>query len=220
MSNPGTKGQASQPSDEEDQDALHSSQEPPGLEIIDSDEDVDEESILSLDVILEVARERVKEQNSYIGVLDTKAGFVIGSASLLTAGLAGFFDTVFQSIDALILSQPIQTLPIKEAALLLTASAMLLYLGIAFAGYQAYKLRDYPELSDIRSLRDIYLNERTEDTQLAILDTLTDIVEVNDREIKDKAWWTQLAVVLLIVQAVFIAVLVVVQLLIGAGIIR
>lgn len=220
MSNAGTNGQSVQPGDDEEQVVPDSYQEPPELEVINPDEEVEDESILSLEVILEVAKERVKEQNSYIGVLDTKAGFVIGSASLLTAGLAGFFDTVFQSIEALVASQPIQTFPIKEAALLLTATAVLLYLGIAFAGYQAYKLRDYPELSAIRSLRDIYLNERPEDTQLAILDTLTDIVEVNDREIKDKAWWTQLAVVLLIVQAILIAVLVVVQLLIGAGLIH
>jgi hypothetical protein len=54
------------------------------------------EDVPSLDILLDLAKERVKEENEQISTLDTKAGFALGSASLLTAGVAAFQQTVFE----------------------------------------------------------------------------------------------------------------------------
>ena len=57
--------------------------------------ELSEEEVPSLDLMLEMARKRIDEENAQFSALDTKAGFVLGSASLLTAGVAAFQRTAF-----------------------------------------------------------------------------------------------------------------------------
>jgi hypothetical protein len=52
----------------------------------------------SLDVLLDVAKRTMDSHNSHIATLDSKAGFVFGSASLLLAGIAAFQKGAFDTI--------------------------------------------------------------------------------------------------------------------------
>lgn len=47
--------------------------------------DLNPETYPSLDIVLDLTREKLASQLSYVDALDTKASFVLGSATLLTA---------------------------------------------------------------------------------------------------------------------------------------
>jgi hypothetical protein len=52
----------------------------------------------SVDVTFKHVTGQADAQDAQIGALDAKAGFVLGSASLLTAGLASFQDAVLAAL--------------------------------------------------------------------------------------------------------------------------
>ena len=63
-------------------------------------------------------------------------------------------------------------------------------------------------------LRESYEDKAPEDTQGMLLDTMINTVENNDILIASKAKWTSIALWLLIAEAAFLAILVVVQFLV------
>jgi hypothetical protein len=167
-----------------------------------------ENKALSLDVILEAARKRIEEQNALISVLDTKAGFVLGSASLLTAGVGTFARTAFDVSERLSTANLKLDDSSRKGLLILAALALLFYLGIMVCGLLAYRLRKYETLTEIGVLRDLYLTETEATTKLVMLDTLDKAIKGNDPKIKRKASWAQIAVILLVGEAIFLAALI------------
>src|SRR5437867_4450002 len=56
----------------------------------------------SIDLVHETVDARLEAQNELIRSYDTKAGFVLGSASLLLVGLGGFDKTTFDVLPKLL----------------------------------------------------------------------------------------------------------------------
>lgn len=176
-----------------------------GLEFLDVD---------TLDLIYDVGKDYIKEQSTRISIFDTKAGFVLGSASLLTTGVAAFGKSAFDVASQMAKEGKTLELWQGNITICLVAIALLMYLAIIFCGYQAYKPTNVAALSQIGTMRDIYLQERKTFTKLAVLNAMVDIIEENDYRIQDKANWTGWAVRALIGEAFAIGALIVMQMIV------
>lgn len=165
----------------------------------------------SLDVVLEHVKKHIDTQNAQIATLDTKASFVLGSGSLLTAGVTGFWNGVSET-----LGQPAQ---VDDRPVLLyiavgtTIFALLFYLGLVWSAFQAYRIRPYCGITKLRELRNTYLTRPEIDTKSVLLDTQITAAEESEQAINEKVTWSKRAIAGLIGQAVLIAVMIVIVML-------
>ncbi|MGA7732453.1 MAG: hypothetical protein WCD37_14435 [Chloroflexia bacterium] len=177
-------------------------------------------NVASLDAMLDVAKRKLDAQNSQISTLDSKAGFVLGSASLLTAGIAAFQKGAFDAIDTLARNNaalPSWVHPVLSVLVLVAVAVVVaLYLTVVWASYHAYKLRDYRAIAIDWDVRSMYLNQQQEKTKLDFLDATIAAVEENTKIIEEKREFTETAVNSLVLEAYLIAGLVVAQALILA----
>lgn len=173
----------------------------------------------SLDFLLTLAQTRIDEENKLISTLDTKAGFALGSASLLTTGVAAFGKTVFDVAGKLAESDLRLADEPKAIIAVLVLGALFSFLFLVYSGYQAYRIRDIQALTEIRKVVKENLGGAEAETKAIILDTLGKIIEANEVEIEKKAAWTQRAVFTFFIETGFIALLITVQLIVSAQII-
>jgi hypothetical protein len=166
----------------------------------------------SLDLLYDFIKSQVDAQNAQINAYDSKASFVLGSASLLTAGAAGLQTTVLGGSTKLLVGDS----PSVAAwvLLILTCLALGAYLFVVWAAWKAYRVRDFEVFAQLKKLRNAYLNMPTQETKLFLADNLAHAFERNHIQMKDKAEWVDHAVKRLRIQAVFIAGLILAQLLI------
>jgi hypothetical protein len=80
-----------------------------------------------------------------------------------------------------------------------------------YAGYQAYKVRNFASIQDLKLFREDHLQKEAQDTELVLADTKITVAMYNQTIIDDKAAWTEGSVKLLIGQAVLITLLIIVQ---------
>ncbi len=165
----------------------------------------------SLELIYDTVKASIDAQNAQISSYDTKAGFVLGSASLLTAGAVGFQKTAFDVASNLAQKQLLLDPWVKPTMVLLTIAAMAFYLAIVIAGYNAYRIRKFQILADLDVLTAEYLDKRPDTTKLVLLDTFRTIYNNNEPKVKAKGRATEWAIRFLICEALFIAALTAVQ---------
>lgn len=163
----------------------------------------------SLDVVYEYVKDQVGVQNDQINALDGKAGFILGSASLLTAGAASF-QAVLSDSSSKLLANGLNPFVLQG----ITVLALVFYLLVVYSSYQAYKLRSYPSVGDVRLLRNKYEAKSVEATKGSLLDTMLIVIQYNHELIDDKANWLQRALILFVIEAIFTCLLIFVQLII------
>ncbi|PWT74737.1 MAG: hypothetical protein C5B60_06355 [Chloroflexi bacterium] len=99
----------------------------------------------SIAVALDLAREALTRQFAKADTLNTKAGFILGSASLLTGVLTAWRVPPADTVSALGLSvQGIRWLPL---------GAVTIYFFVALTSFLAYRLQSYSVAPDPRILR-------------------------------------------------------------------
>lgn len=165
----------------------------------------------SLDVVFDYVKIYSESQDTQISALDSKAGFVLGSASLLTTGVSVFQSSSLSASAQLVIRGII---PVWSYWLVfsLLCLALITYALSVLTAYQAYKVQGYSTISEIKLLRDKYIDEAPDVTKQALLDTMVEAVEINKVKVENKAVWTKRSLVLLGVEAVFVAILISVQL--------
>lgn len=151
----------------------------------------------SLALAFELAREQLADQRSQAAGLDTKASFVLGSASLLTAAA-----TALHSMSASATPHPLLT----TIALL----AVFVYLVVVAASYQAYTLRVYKHVPNLERLQE-YIGVELQQTKGTLLSTMVLAYGENQRTLAKKVRWTKTALFALAVEAVVLAVLTLMQ---------
>ena len=121
----------------------------------------------SLNLIWDQAKATAEEQKTQITSLDTKAGFVLGSGSVLAAGVASF-QGGFQSLPDLIRRGTVPGwIPyLLSGLVLLTLGAYLAVLLLSFLGYATQR---YQGIGNLRELRATYLNLDEPDTRSILL---------------------------------------------------
>lgn len=145
----------------------------------------------SLDLVFDLTRERLSAQLTSVDSLDTKANFVLGSATLLTAAAA-----------------TIQGLSHYDSAVRFVAIlvAMSLYLAVIFTSFRAYMIRVYHQAPDPAALEG-YMWEQLEPTKGTLLKEMVGCYNDNKEEIARKVWWLRWALRAFGAEAVLLSIL-------------
>ncbi len=161
----------------------------------------------SLDLILAELKGRSDTTGSQITALDGKASFVLGSASLLAAGVASFQGTLTgYSGNRLICA--LGGLPCLSATPatfvhIVTLIAALIYTIVVYASWKAYKIRPYAAIKPTRLQR--YAAHDDYATKVVLIQHLVQGYKEDEANIKEKVEWTQRALLAFLIEVGFLA---------------
>lgn len=167
----------------------------------------------SLDVIYDLIRARVADQNAQISALDNKANFSVASSTILITAATNLRTTSSTRRVTASGNDQFGTFSINPslAVNLLTASALIVFLALVTFAFLAYRLRTYEVVPEPHALLEKYLDLPPADTKEVIAETLAIVIDRNRAKIAGKARWTQRVIACLMVQAVVLALMAVVQ---------
>ena len=168
----------------------------------------------SLDVLMEYINRHLDSLDSQISTLDNKAGFVLGSASLLIAGIGGFASAMDTTTPKLV-TQGIISSDWQLLIFIPIVVAGILYLALVYTAYLAYKTRQYHAIAKFKELMDytLAMDLSPEQTKRDLIEDLLKVIEANQRTINTKAKWTRYALRLLLIEAILVVMLLLAQLL-------
>jgi hypothetical protein len=158
----------------------------------------------SLDIALDLTREQLAAQQTQAGALDSKAGFVLGSASLLTGVLVAFRPATGLA------SYPE---PLPTVAHYLPFAAIVTYLVVISTSYRAYSLRRYQVVANPRKLYFHYLRKPAWRTKGTVLRTMLIVYARNERTLRAKVRWARAALAALTLEAIIVALILIAQVL-------
>jgi hypothetical protein len=159
----------------------------------------------SLELCFDLARDQLDAQSKRASNLDTKASFVLGSASILTT-TAVAFKAAFTSAQATNLGM-----------IVLAIAGAAAYVGVVGSAFMAYTLRSYAWVPQVSELKAHYMTKPLEYTRGTLLSSMVIAFTENERTIGRKVVWTRAALMTLLVEAAIVALLVVVQILLPAA---
>jgi hypothetical protein len=161
-------------------------------------------AIDSLDIVLTLTRQQFVAQQTYTGALDAKAGFILGSASLLTGVLA-----VWQTpkpADYSLLTQLIGGAA-SSIVQLVPLTALVIYLIVVVTSYAAYVPFKFVEVPDPNRLASVYKPLPAGETKEAVLSATLAGFNQNGARLKVKAFRVRLAFGALLAEAIVVAAL-------------
>jgi hypothetical protein len=154
-------------------------------------------------VALDLAQQALSRQVQQADTLNTKAGFILGSASLLTGVLTAWRVPHPSLVSVL-------GLPAVNVGWLPVA-AVGTYFLVVVTSFTAYRLQNYNLAPDPRVLREKYLTRDAQETQRAAFKASTLAFEANLRTIGRKIAWTWTAFGCLILEAAIVALILLVE---------
>lgn len=150
----------------------------------------------SLDIVLDLTKEQIQSQLSQHNSLDGKAGFVLGSASILTGVLLAWHPPTAQITFPR--SVFLQGLPII---------AIGTYLFLVAFSYKAYSLRSLREVGEPSVLISSYLRLPEKLTKATVLSTMSVAYQLNQKALQAKIRWVRAALIALLFEVVVIGLL-------------
>lgn len=157
----------------------------------------------SLDVILDLTRERLNGQGAQIDALDSKANFVLTAATvLLGTALAAQVAISSQSISVFGRAVP------RAAALIALVLVYLVVVGMAF---QAYDIQQYDQAPEPQKLLKEYLRRPQEETKEDTAIAMAEAFSQNRVRIKRKVRWTRWALKALIAETVVLVIVLILE---------
>src|SRR5258705_5350755 len=132
------------------------------------------EGLPSLEIALDLIREQLRAQKDQGTALDTKAGFMLASASVLVAAI-----NAYKPAPALGAYPSI----LQSAAPYLPFLAIGVYLMVVFSSFSVFTLRRYQRAPKTRELFETYLPLAPSYTQGIVLRTLLAVYETNKRKL-------------------------------------
>lgn len=163
---------------------------------------VDPSTVPSLELALDLTREQLAAQKDQGTALDTKAGFVLGAASLLTSAL-----TSYKPSAALSEYPPV----VQVVAPYMTFVAIGVYALVVLSSFRAFTLRRYQRAPRPRRLYDTYMTLPLVWTQGTVLRTMVAVYESNERILRSKVRWTRAALIALAFEAFVVGLMLVIQ---------
>ena len=177
---------------------------------------------LSLDLAFDLAKEQIAGQMNQVDALDTKANFILGSATTLLAA-ALVLQAVILTVQK---SPPVQpttpTSPLLQPAycslittkpLVLSPLVMLLivYLILMIISFMAYRLRGYQQTPDPETIYRKYLTEDATKTKAFIFRTMVTVYQENKKTINRKVLWVSTAFIALGIEVATLVLVLFVQ---------
>jgi hypothetical protein len=157
----------------------------------------------SLSVLYDYAQNFIQQQLSQADALDTKASFVLGSASLLAAGVVAF-QQALGSVGASLKTHNYSEILVVAP----TAASILLFLAVVICSWLAFSMRNYATIGHLRYMWNTYLTASEDETKYRILSTLLSASDNNTKELNSKVRWTKIALGLLLAESFAVALLI------------
>lgn len=146
-----------------------------------------EESFPSLDIVLDFTRERQSAQLQLTTDLDSKANFVLGSATLLTTAAIALRNAT-------------------SSWRWLEVVAILVYCVVVFSSFMAYRVREYAQAPDPVALES-NMHEAVVKTKGEILREMVRAYDTNKTAIRRKTAWLKWSFVAFMIEVVLLAAL-------------
>jgi hypothetical protein len=148
-------------------------------------------STTSLELGFELTHDLVRVQLDQNDALDTKANFILGSATVLLGTYVALLaartaNPTFSLSDHLVMGAPLA----------------LVYIVTVLFAYQAYDLRDYTVVPNPTTYVDLFVHLEERETRLILLKTLAAAYEVNAAQLSRKAVLVGVALTFLYLEAV------------------
>ncbi len=163
-------------------------------------------SLPSLDFVLDEIKARREVSSSQISTLDTKASFVLGAASLLIAGVTGFqgaitHDNVTNRLCDLS-GRNCSIITSTTVVHIIAAIASLIYFGVVWSAWKAYKLQTYKFTDPIGLQR--FVAHPEHESKVALLRALIKAYKEDEETIKRKIYWADRALRAFLAEAGFL----------------
>ncbi len=168
----------------------------------------------SIDVIFDLAKGRIDEQNARITTLDSKANFGVVSSILLISSAVGLRSALATAQKAgPVTDVEIAAWKLSVAGLIncLSVSALALFLVIVFCAFRAYQLRQYTVVPDVEALLTYYLDTPAADTKKTVTATWCEALGENEKTVTSKVRWTRAVLICLMVQAALLVLMALAQ---------
>jgi hypothetical protein len=163
----------------------------------------------NLDESYLLTKEALAAQLAQAHTLDSKASFVLTSASILTASalalhqavasLSGAGTTAHRSGGIIVLVQVLAVL------------AVVAYLAVVYTSFRAYTLRSYAGPADPRQLEARYVDMDAELAKATLFSTMVKSYSDNSALLDQKASWTRYALYALLGEAALVALATIVE---------
>ena len=150
----------------------------------------------SVSVLLELAPAALANQASQIDALDTKAGFILGSSSLLTGVLTTW------------------RVPLHAPELvvwLLPIIALVVYGVVIYCGYKGYALGTYHFAPSPVILWEDWLDAKPYDIRRQVLSDIAGSYSDSEQKIKAKEKWVDRALKAFALQAIIVAAIILLE---------
>ncbi len=172
----------------------------------------------SLDLAFEEAKRLIAAQDAQLAALDGKANFGLGSATLLTAGVAALRSSMNNVEEAAQVSGQPNMLTVRSfevdwltVANGLTIAALGVYAWVVLSALSAYGLRKYENAPDPQKLLARFLNKPEHETKRKIVEELADAFATNAEHAAAKVKWTRRVIWGLLAEAVVLVGIAAVQ---------
>jgi len=168
----------------------------------------------SLDVVYDEVQDSITAQNVRLKTIDAKANFGLVAGTLLTAGVTGLGRALVDGGREVatprweILGITLQANQVVDWVTITSLGA---YALIAICANAAYRLRTFKEAPNPQRLVTKYIYEDPRITKTTITSVRAKNYASNEKTIEVKAWWTNLAMVFLVVEAFLLFVIAVIQ---------
>jgi hypothetical protein len=164
----------------------------------------------NLDESYLLTKEALAAQLAQSHTLDSKASFVLASASILSASALALHQAV-----ANLSGTGVGTAPMPSGfvvlARILAVLAVLAYLGVVYTSFRAYTLRSYAGPADPRQLEVKYVSMDAELAKATLFSTMVKSYGDNSALLDQKASWTRYALYALLGEAALVALTTIVE---------
>jgi hypothetical protein len=163
----------------------------------------------NLDECYELTKETLGAQLAQAHTLDSKASFVLTSASVLTAAALALHQAV-TNVAGSVASSTQPEAP-AVAAKVFGILGVLAYVGVVYTSFRAYTLRSYAGPADPRQLKEKYVNMDVKLAKAAIFSTMVESYTSNSMVLERKVLWTRYALYALVAEAALVALITLVE---------
>lgn len=168
----------------------------------------------SLDIVYEEIQDSIAAQNDRLKSIDTKANVGLVAGTLLTAGVTALGRALVDAGQEIavprwqILGFDLNGSQVVDWVTIVSLGA---YALVAIGAYMAYRPRSFKEAPDPQRLVSKYIYEEPALTKATITNVRAKNYAINETLIERKAWWTNFAMIFLVLEALLLFTIALIQ---------
>lgn len=165
----------------------------------------EEYNFSSLSLIFELTKDRIADQMSQVNTLDSKANFLLASATALVSAALVLQATLLTSQNTLQLFNCSKLTGQFLHSLSLIALLVVYFVEI-LAAFLAYKVRVYKQAPEPDELYKTYLFREEKNTMAEVFRAMLEVYRENGKIIRKKVFWIKVSFIIFASEATLLAV--------------